>query len=198
MAGGQGDEGFVRLRVGDSVQLSGDRMLRLAAFETERYADGRPKEWISTVETHQGGSPHPRALPDQGQSSSQARRSLRLSSLVRDRAGPRTRGFGRGDAQPRRGGEPRAGLGQDHADVGWTLASGESLAREEGPAGGRIIRLARGSKLGPFTVAGAEEIGLSGLKASYDPAYPAVLASLAIALVGICMTFARKLGDMKA
>jgi hypothetical protein len=57
--------------------------------------------------------------------------------------------------------------------------------------------LVKGSKIGIFSVEGTEELALSGLMASYDPAFPAILASLLVTALGICITFARKLGEIK-
>lgn len=191
------DEGFVRLRVGDSVQLSGGRILRLSAFEMERYPDGRPKEWISTAEISVDGSPIRKPFRIR------VNHPLRLGALSIYQASYGTERVleletAEGEKRSLAAGES---LDMDAGRImlmSVDLDTGESLAREENPAGERIVRLARGSKLGPYTVAGAKEVGLSGLKASYDPAYPAVVASLAIVLTGICMTLARKLGDLKA
>jgi len=43
-------EGSVELAVGESVVLPDGRLLRLRAFEFQRYADGRPQDWISRVD----------------------------------------------------------------------------------------------------------------------------------------------------
>jgi len=43
-------EGIAWLAEGDSVRLPDGSSLRLLAFDFESYPDGRPKEWVSTVE----------------------------------------------------------------------------------------------------------------------------------------------------
>ncbi len=40
---------------GDQIRLPGDYLLRLQSFEFLQYADGRPKDWISTVEVEKNG-----------------------------------------------------------------------------------------------------------------------------------------------
>jgi hypothetical protein len=77
------------------------------------------------------------------------------------------------------------------------LDSGIALAREESAAGSKMISLRPGSKIGAFSVAGAQEVTLSGLQAAYDPFFPVVLLALAVIVLGAFITFARKLGDLK-
>ncbi len=48
-------EGFVYLGEGDQVTLPGEYVLTLESFDFQIYEDGRPKDWISTVEVRKNG-----------------------------------------------------------------------------------------------------------------------------------------------
>jgi len=76
--------------------------------------------------------------------------------------------------------------------------SGLATAREEDAKGTRTVSLAKGSRIGAFTVQGAGEEELSGLQAVYDPFYPLVIAAFAVIGLGSFITFARRLGEIQA
>jgi cytochrome c biogenesis protein ResB len=78
------------------------------------------------------------------------------------------------------------------------LDSGKALARVEGSSGPRTLSLGPGSKLGAFTVEKAEEVELSGLRASFAPEYPVVILGFALSALGISITLARKLREPAA
>jgi cytochrome c biogenesis protein ResB len=190
--------GFVRLGVGEAVQLSGGRLLVLKSLREERYADGRPKDWISEVELSREGtllSPtreirvnHPLRLGALSirQSSYGVERVLKLRSPS-------------GEARSLAGGESLDVDSERIRLMAVDLTTGTAIAREEPKAEsdasklGRMIRLEIGSKIGAFTVEGMEELALSGLMASYDPAFPAIIASCVIAALGMFLTLAQKL-----
>ena len=48
-------ESLVYMGKGDVIRLKGDYAVRLVAYEYQEYEDGRPKDWISTVEVHRNG-----------------------------------------------------------------------------------------------------------------------------------------------
>jgi cytochrome c biogenesis protein ResB len=196
-------QGYVRLGVGEAVGLSGGRLLVLRKLRAERYADGRPKDWVSEVELRQGDKVllpsyeirvnHPLRLGGLSvyQSSYGTERALDLKGPSGE-----TRSLAAGESID----TPSGRTVLMSVDVG----AGVALAREEpapgaaAPAEARIVSLRSGSMIGPFAVEGMEELALSGLMASYDPAFPAILASLAISALGMCITFARRLGEIKA
>jgi hypothetical protein len=187
-------QGFARLAVGDAVELPDGKILALVALANERYADGRPKDWISTVEVRQGDRilipsykirvNHPLRMGTLSfyQASFGAERVLEL-------IGP--------------GGTRRSLAAGEHIDtvdgklmlMSVDVEGGIATAREENASGARTISLVAGSTIGAFTVEGAKEVELSGLEASYDSAYPIVIIALVIIVLGIFITFARKLGD---
>jgi hypothetical protein len=190
-------QGFARLGAGEAVELPNGKLLTLLALESARYADGRPKDWISTVRVSADGKitipsyeirvNHPLRLGPLSiyQSSYGRERILEL----KDGSGAR-RSFAAGE----------------YIDAGASKLmlmsvdpeSGISIARQEDASGSRTISLGVGSTIGPYTVEAAREVELSGLQAAYDPAYPVVIAGFAIALLGTCLTLARKLGEIKA
>jgi cytochrome c biogenesis protein len=192
-----GWEGYARLGRGDAVQLPNGDLLVLKSLASENYPDGRPKNWISTVELSRAGKTlipsfdirvnHPlrmgalsifqssfgseRVLELEGPASS--KRSLAAGEYIDD-------------------GSSRLML------MSVDLESGTAIARAEKPQGATTIILSKGSKIGPFTVAGPREALLSGLQAAYDPFYPVVIAGFIFIGLGAFITFARRLGELKA
>jgi cytochrome c biogenesis protein ResB len=196
-------QGFVRLGKGEAVELPDGRLLAVLDLRADRYADGRPKDWVSRVEVRKDGKilvpsyeirvNHPLRLGSLSifQSSYGSERVLVLS-------GPS--GVNRSLAA----GESIETESKRIVLMSVDSATGTAVAREEplvpAPKAAeasetRLIRLTKGSMMGPFTIAGTDELALSGLMASYDPAFPAILASLLISALGIFITFARKFGE---
>jgi cytochrome c biogenesis protein len=60
------------------------------------------------------------------------------------------------------------------------------------------IKAVKGAKVGPFTFEGFEEEPLSGLKIVRDPGYPLVAAGLALVVLGVFLTYLRRLKGMLA
>lgn len=48
-------QGFARLAKGQAVELPDGRVLRLMDLRSEKYSDGRPKDWVSIVELSKSG-----------------------------------------------------------------------------------------------------------------------------------------------
>jgi cytochrome c biogenesis protein ResB len=206
--GGHEVQGFVRLGAGEAVQLSEGRILLLKSLRQERYADGRPKDWVSEVELWKtDGS---LLLPER---EIRVNHPLRLGGLSiyqgsYDTARVLKLRAPTGATRSLAGGES---LDTDAGRIvlmSVDIAAKRAIARLEPKEGGaspgqgageaRTMALELGSGIGPFKVEGMEEIQLSGLMASYDPAFPAILASLAVSVLGIFIVFARKLGGEKA
>ena len=55
LSGAYREGGLAKLAVGDAAQLPGGEILSLLGFSTERYSDGRPKEWTSEIRVERGG-----------------------------------------------------------------------------------------------------------------------------------------------
>jgi cytochrome c biogenesis protein ResB len=199
-------QGFVRLGKGEAVELPDGRLLSVLALRADRYDDGRPKDWVSTVEVRKGGKilvpsydirvNHPLRLGSLSifQSSYGSERVIVLNSPSGER-----RSLSAGESIETD--SKRIVLMSVDTGTGTAVAREEpnSVAADAAEATEiRLLRLGKGSMIGPFTFAGTEELALSGLMASYDPAYPAILAALIIAALGIFITFAQKLGEQKA
>ena len=60
------------------------------------------------------------------------------------------------------------------------------------------IKASKGAQVGPFTFEGFEEEPLSGLKIVRDPGYPLVAAGLALVVLGVFLTYLRRLKGMFA
>lgn len=190
-------QGFARLGRGDAVQLPDGRILSLNLLRSEKYPDGRPKEWTSTVEVSKAGAV---LIPSYDIRVNHPLRMWPLSIFqvsygserVLELTGPMnaTRSLAAGEYLDT--GDGRVLL------MSVDLESGVSIARQEKAGEAKTISLKTGSKIGDYTVTGATEVELSGLQATYDPFYPLVVAAFVVIAVGAFLTFARRIGDFKA
>jgi cytochrome c biogenesis protein ResB len=189
-------EGFARLAAGEAVELPNGRLLTLLRLSSERYPDGRPKDWISEVEISQAGKVliaeykirvnHPLRMGALSiyQASFGSERVLELM----DPSGAR-RSLAAGEYVE--DGEGSIML------MSVDLDSGTAIVREESAEGSRTISIRKGSRVGAFVVEGAGEAQLSGLQAFYDPAYPLVILAFAVIALGAFITFARRIGELE-
>jgi cytochrome c biogenesis protein ResB len=190
-------QGFARLGNGDAARLPDGRLLVIKSLQNLKYPDGRDKDWISTVEVSEAGKTLISSYEIR------VNHPLRMGSLsifqaafgserVLELTGPA-------------GSARNLAVGEyiDAADGRLTLTSidpegGTAIASEEGAGGSKTISLVAGSEIGSFTVEGVGEAELSGLRVTYNPFYPVILAAFAIVGVGVFITFARKLGELEA
>jgi hypothetical protein len=190
-------EGFARLAVGEAVELPNGRLLSLLALSSQRYPDGRPKDWISHVQLKRGGEV---ILPSYD---IRVNHPLRMGALSVYQS---SYGAERVLELVTSSGARRSLAAGEYVDLGdrklmlmsVDLDNGSAVAREEGSSGSRTVSLGVGSKLGDFSVAEVKEVELSGLQAGYDPAYPLVILALAVILLGLILTFAKKIGEQPA
>jgi cytochrome c biogenesis protein ResB len=190
-------QGYVRLGAGEAVQLSGGKILLVKSLREERYPDGRPRDWVSTVEIWKDGKLF---VPER---EIRVNRPLRIGGLSIRQASYRSERVLRLLGAS---GETRSLAGGENLDIdagkvqlmSVDLQTKTAFARvEPRPVQGRdqgeakIISVGIGTKLGNLAVVGMEEQALSGLMANYDPLFPLVVVSLLIAALGICLTFAR-------
>jgi hypothetical protein len=189
-------QGFARLSKGEAVQLPDGKLLTLMSLASQRYPDGRPKDWISSVRVSKGGT---LVVPSYD---IRVNHPLRLGPLsifqvsfgserVLELVGPsgETRSLAAGESIETKDGRLML--------MAVDLDSGVATASQDGPSGSKTISLKTGSKAGAFVVAGAKELALSGLQAAYDPAYPIILAAFAIIAIGAFLTFAKRIGELK-
>lgn len=188
--------GFVRLAPGEAVRLSGNRILALVSLREEDYPDGRPEDWVSVVRVTEGD----RLLVADREI--RVNRPLRLGGLSIRQASFQTAGVlglraPSGETRDLVEGESLALSSGSVELTSVDLGAGKAFFREAAKPGesaeARRFELGPGSALGDFTVVGLRAEELSGLVASYDPLYPAVLASFAVTILGLFVTFAQKL-----
>lgn len=189
-------EGSVTMAVEDGVQLPDGRIMRLTKFEFLTYPDGRPRDWISTVDILKDGKAdlaaypirvnHPLRLKDLSvyQVSHQALRHV----LLRDPSGT--------EFEVAQGGKTMVGAstvffmaqeeGSSKAVLRLTDESGVSTVVKAGP----------GESAGVYAVVGFLERDLTGLEVVKDQGYVLVLVSLLLTALGLFLTFIQKLGDL--
>jgi cytochrome c biogenesis protein ResB len=190
-------QGFARLAAGEAVALPNGKLLVVRALENQRYADGRPKDWISTVELSQDGR---MLIPSYEIRVNHPLRMGALSIYQVSYGSERVLGLKSPSGAKRSlaAGESLAGGQTRLTLMSVDLETGIAVAREEGEQGSRTISLQAGSRVGDFIVEGAKEVELTGLQAVYDPSFPVIILALAMIGLGACITFARKIGDLSA
>ncbi len=188
---------YVELAVGESARLADGSDLSLDNFEFLKYADGRPRDWISTVSVTKGSETrlaafairvnHPLKL---GRFSIyQASHSTNRLLVLKDAIGPE-RLLSAGDRLQVEG----KSFFLLQTDDG----KGQASFLEQGAARASPLRLAIGDALGSMKLAGFKDVEVSGLQAVADPGFPIVLAALVLAAAGIALSLAQKIGDQTA
>jgi hypothetical protein len=189
-------EGSMTLAVGQGVQLPDGRVMRLTDFQFLQYADGRPKDWISTVDVTRGERVEVAAYPIRvnhplklgGLSIYQVSHSARSVLSLVDASG---KGLDLGQ------GEERTFAGGSLFYMATEAGGGKAVIRLADLAGSaKVFRAAVGEAVGPYKVAALRDLDLTGLEAVKDPGYALVLAALVLTALGIFLTFIQKLGDM--
>jgi cytochrome c biogenesis protein ResB len=182
------ESGVAQLAVGDRIELPGAAVLSLVAFTSEKYVDGRPKEWTSTVEIRRDGDlaiasfpirvNHP--LTYRGISIYQMSHGIEDTLLVRAPEGGE-KALGPGEEMDTASGKLEvAEVGADEARVDFTGSGGK---REE--------RVKAGDGIGGFAILGIRPIEVSGLLMVRDRFFALVAAALAFMVAGLGLSFAR-------
>ena len=191
------ETGYVRLVRGDAVKLPGDRLLELTDFAYLAYADGRPRDWISTVRLSSGS----RTLIDRY--AIRVNHPLRLGLLSIYQVSSETERVL--TVRDPSGGEHSLAAGDETGTGGATVflvdpgnIGGKARLRVRDALGWHVVDAGAGDEVGGLAVVGARDVRSSGLEAVLDPGYPLVLVSLSIAGFGIFLTLFRKLRDMGA
>lgn len=173
---------------GEGVELSTGHRLRLLQCVEERYPDGRPKDWISTVEVGREGEA---GLPP---FAIQVNRPLRLRGALRIYQV----GFRREDSALLRDSEDRLQTMRDGQYFPWEgdilyfagIREGQAeFERWEGQALAERIRRAPAQSVGPFTIVALSSRELTGLKAVRDPGVLPVIAALGLVAAGLTLGF---------
>jgi len=186
-------EGLVYMGAGDEIRLPGGYVLRLVDFRYEQYRDGRPKDWISTVELRRGTE----MVVDSFEI--EVNKPLRIGGIRVYQAS-----FAR---------EQRAIL-EDREGNRKAIAGGQGFEMEEtmmifrGMEAGSavfeqwrqhtrtaVLRVGIGERIGEYTVSGLDSRDVTGLKAVRDPGFIPVLIALSVVAAGLCLTFIQKRKD---
>jgi cytochrome c biogenesis protein ResB len=194
-------EAMVYLAEGEQILLPDDYSLRVLDFAFERYPDGRPKDWISTVAVTRRGE---EVIPSYA---IEVNKPLKINRVK--------------VYQTSYADEARAELtGPDGKR--YTIRSGEGFEWQgnlllfqavEQPASedaGRaifeewkghervdVLRLARGETVGQYRVEDMSTRLVTGLKAVRDPGYLPVVLALILVAAGLSLTLLQKGRDME-
>jgi hypothetical protein len=190
--------GSVTLAPGRSVNLPDGATLTVTDFRFDRYPDGRPKDWVSTLRIAEGSTvvldgfelrvnrPLRRGRYSFYQSSYDTVWQLAL----RDDAGAE-RSLDEGE-RAEVGGVPVLFMSVEGADGS---AAARAVIRIGEGDGARVVHVAGGDRVGTSTVAGVHAVLAAGIMAVADPGWPVVATALALIAVGTALTFFQKLRE---
>lgn len=183
-------EHLVYMDKGEQIRLKGDYTVRLLDFEYQVYEDGRPKDWISTVEVRRNGE---LVIPSY---SIEVNRPLRIGG-VRIYQSSFTR-------------EDRALL-QDERGINTPITNGQGFQVEGGLIVFRgierksavferwerhtrtaIYRVGIGEQIGEYTVGELSSRDVTGLTAKKDPGFVPAVVALIIVAAGLTLTLIQK------
>ncbi len=193
--------GFRYLAVGDRIGLPGRLLLTLEEFEFARYADGRPKDWISVVDIERDGERVIESRPVE------VNKPLRIGRLrIYQASYAREVRLVVRDA---RGNEHTLAPGELLMTGGFTFRY-RNAERMRGTSGGyrlffekweghRLVGsvvVPSSGRLGDVSIEGASPVDVTGLRFVEDPGYIPVLIALALIMVGLTITYVKKIRDM--
>lgn len=178
---------------GDPEPLALGYTLKLLDYRYEQYPDGRPKDWISTVQVERQGRMVVASYPIE------VNRPLRLPRLKVYQAS-----FSREDTALLR--DPQGELAPIHNGqyFEWREAilffsgieNGKAVfERWEGHSRTAIYDLSASQAIGDYTIVELSSRDLTGLKAVKDPGFIPVIVALALVAAGLALTFLQKRGD---
>ncbi len=183
-------EGMAYMGEGDEIRLPGEYTVRLLSYEFQRYEDGRPKDWISTVEVRRAGELVMDSYPIE------VNKPLRIGGIRIYQIS-----FARQDRAFLRDGQGQRRLISSGEGFEWQ--GGVVILREiegdtaifekwEGHSRTAVYRVAVGERIGEYSV---EEVGsreVTGLKAVRDPGFVLVVIALIITSAGLTLTLVQK------
>jgi cytochrome c biogenesis protein len=186
-------EGLVYMGVEDEIQLPGNYLLRLLDYEYVEYEDGRPKDWISTVQVRRDEEILVEEFPIE------VNRPLNIKGIKIYQTT-----FAR---------EGRASL-RDPQGNSSTISSGQGFEMEgavvifRGIEGGiavferwenhtrkEVYTIGIGQTIGAYTVTELGSRDVTGLKAVKDPGFIPVVIALIIVAAGLTLTLVQKRKD---
>jgi hypothetical protein len=190
-------EGFAYLAVGDDVQLTEEYVMTLQAYRFDKYPDGRPRDWVSTVDIARGGTPIVKGF------AIEVNRPLRVGGIEVfqtsfGREARATLADAAGRETPIRAGHALR-QGQALLILAGVEDSGRTAIFEqwEGHTRKAVVRAAVSGRIGDYVVRAIQELDVSGLKVVDDPGFGPVLAALVLITVGLALTFVQKARDQQ-
>jgi cytochrome c biogenesis protein len=186
-------EGSFFLGIGDSIDLPLGYRLTLLDYVDERYEDGRPRDWVSTVAASRGGQVVAASFPIE------VNRPLRLRGLKIYQSS-----FKREDTALLRDPQNELAPMRDGQYFEWQggilffsgIEAGRAVfERWEGHTVVEKLSRAASQTIGPYTIAELSSRELTGLKAVKDPGFIPVLGALVLVAAGLALTFLQKRKD---
>ncbi len=190
-------EGYVELAIGDKVELPDGKLLKLMDFQYHVYPDGRPQDWISTVQVTEGSKTiiekadirvnHPLSIGNL--KLYQVSHKVTLEILLEDPAGKSIH-LMQGD-RINRGNTSLFFMAVE--DRGTAPAEPRVVLHTSGPGGTRVIRAVKSDKVLDLTVKDIRPVNITGLEAVSDPGTTLVFVAFLVVIVGLTVTFAQRL-----
>jgi len=191
-------EAFLYLGKGQAGTLPDGSTITMADLKEERYPDGRPKSWESSIIAEGGSAAVIKVnspLRLNGWTIYQQDWKSGQRALFQDAAGMEF-SVEQGARFPILGGTllfmeidkgPPVEIGADE------FADAKALLLLERDGKRQVLSVGKGDKVGLLSFAGFETESISGLKVVRDRGYPFVAAGLAMAVLGLLLTYIRKL-----
>ena len=178
---------------GDPVALPGGYTIKLLDYRYEQYQDGRPKDWVSTVQVERQGKLLIAAYPIE------VNRPLRLPRLRVYQAS-----FKRDDTAVLRDRDGK--LAAIHAGQYFEWQDGilffggidrgkAVFERWQGHRRTAAYALSASEPIGDYSIVELSSRELTGLKAVSDPGYVLVVTALSLFAAGLALSFLQKRGD---
>ncbi len=195
-------EAFVRMAVGEEVNLTGGYSIILEAFDYIKYEDGRPKDWISTVRLEKDGQTIRESFPIEvnnplkagNKKVYQSSYSVKNVLFISDPEGSIYQ-LMPGQIIP---------VGEDGMRFMDVIAdpsgSGNFIGifdRWVGHEAKERMTLSVSDKIDIYTITGMDSQMTTGLQIVSDPGYYTVLIGLILLTIGLFLTYYQKLGDDK-
>jgi len=188
-------EGLAYMAEGDEVLLTEEYAMTLRSYRFDKYPDGRPRDWVSTVDVTYSAAPVVTAF------AIEVNRPLRVGGLrvfqtdfARQARATLLDAAGR-EKLVRSGQALRQG--QQFLILAGVEESGRRAVFEEWEGHTRkgVIRAAVSDKVGDYTLRDVRELDVTGLKVVDDPGFVPVLAALLLIAAGLSLTYIQKMGD---
>ena len=193
-------EGSMYLAAGDEVKLPSGHMLRLESFEFLTYDDGKPKDWISTVDVFKDDELVIDSFPIEVNKPLRVGRIDLFQSSYAEEArvqftDPSGRRVSVSQGKPLE--TPEAvyafsGIFSDSDAPDGTAAYFEKYVNRENVG---TVRVIPDDEIDGWVVGALGVFNVTGLQAVIDPGFVPVLIGLIMTALGLTITYLQKIGD---